>query len=330
MASFRAIRLEQAEGGETTAALVDFAEVDLMPGDVVVRVERSGLNYKDGLAILGRAPVVRRWPMIPGIDLAGTVESSQSADFRPGDPVVVTGWGIGEAHLGGLAEKALLKSEWLLPLPPGFSAGEAMAVGTAGLTAMLSVLALERHGIGPAAGPVLVTGAAGGLGSIAVALLAAAGYEVSAATGRPAEAAYLRGLGASEIVDRAELAGTPRMLAKERWAAAVDSVGGVTLANVLSMIRRRGAVAACGNAGGMEVPTTVAPFILRGVGLLGIDSVYQPNDRRREAWARLARDLDRKKLAGMTRTIGLADVVDAAHDILAGRVRGRTVVDVTA
>jgi acrylyl-CoA reductase (NADPH) len=328
MASFRAIRLEQSEGGETTAALVDFPEGHLMPGDVVVRIRRSGLNYKDGLAILGRAPVVRRWPMIPGIDLAGTVESSESPAFRPGDPVIVTGWGIGETHLGGLAEKARLKSEWLLPA--AFSASEAMAIGTAGFTAMLAVLALERHGIVPAAGPVLVTGAAGGLGSIAIALLAAAGFEVVAATGRLAEADYLRELGAAEVIDRAELSGPPKPLAKERWAAAIDSVGGLTLANVLSMIRRRGAVAACGNAGGMEFPGTVAPFILRGVALLGIDSVYQPNDRRLEAWERLARDLDRTKLADMTRTIRLSEVLDAAHEILAGRIRGRTVVDVTA
>jgi acrylyl-CoA reductase (NADPH) len=328
MASFRAIRLEQSEGGETTAALVDFPEADLMPGDVTVRIGRSGLNYKDGLAILGRAPVVRRWPMIPGIDLAGIVESSESPDFRPGDPVIVTGWGIGETHLGGLAEKARLKSEWLLPA--AFSAGEAMAIGTAGLTAMLAVLALERHGVTPAAGPVLVTGAAGGLGSIAVALLAAAGFEVVASTGRLDEADYLRELGAPKVIDRAELSGPPKPLAKERWAAAVDAVGGPMLANVLSMTGRRGAVASCGNAGGMEFQASVAPFILRGVALLGIDSVFQPNDRRQAAWARLASDLDRTKLAGMTRTIRLADVVDAAHEILAGRIRGRTVVDVTA
>jgi acrylyl-CoA reductase (NADPH) len=329
MTSFKAVRLEQAEGGDTTAALVDFPLDQLMDGDVTVRVARSGLNYKDGLALTGRAPVVRRWPMIPGIDLAGTVESSDSPAWKKGDKIVVTGWGIGETHLGGYAELARLKSDWLLPLPDGFTAEESMAIGTAGLTAMLAVLALERFGMTPASGPVLVTGASGGLGSIAIALLAKAGFSVTASTGRTEEADYLKSLGAAEVIDRAELSGEPRPLAKERWACAVDSVGGITLANVLSMTRRRGPVAACGNAGGMALPTTVAPFILRGVALLGIDSVFQPNERRREAWARLMRDLDREKLAGMTQTIPLAKVIDAAPEILAGRVRGRIVVDTT-
>lgn len=329
MTSFRAVRLEQAEGGDTTVALVDFPIDRLMEGDVTVRVERSGLNYKDGLAITGRAPIARRWPMIPGIDLAGVVESSDSPAWKAGDRIVVTGWGIGETHLGGFAEIARLKSDWLLPLPDGFTADEAMAIGTAGLTAMLAVLVLERFGLTAASGPALVTGASGGLGSIAVALLAKAGFAVTAATGRLEEADYLTRLGAAEVIDRGELSAEPRPLAKERWACAVDSVGGIMLANVLSMTRRRGAVAACGNAGGMDLPASVAPFILRGVALLGVDSVYQPNERRREAWARLARDLDRDKLAAMTRTIPLAKVIDAAPEILAGRVRGRIVVDTT-
>ncbi len=325
--SFKAIRIDKAEQGQSVA-LVDFDEKDLMDGDVTVRVECSTVNYKDGLAITGKAPVVRRFPMIPGIDFAGVVESSTSPEWKPGDLVILNGWGVGETHLGGHAEKARVKGEWLVPLPPGMTAREAMAIGTAGYTAMLAVLALERHGIVPARGPVVVTGAAGGVGSVAIAILGRLGYHVVASTGRPQESEYLQGLGAAEIIDRAELAGTPRSLGKERWAGGIDSVGSTTLANVLSMTRYGGAVAACGLAGGMDLPASVAPFILRAVSLLGIDSVMCPQVLRREAWSRLASDLDRGKLAAMTTEIGLAGVPDAAGAILAGRVRGRIVVKI--
>jgi acrylyl-CoA reductase (NADPH) len=323
--SFKAIRIDKAEQGQSVA-LVDFDEKDLMDGDVTVRVEWSTVNYKDGLAITGKAPIVRRFPMIPGIDFAGVVETSSNSEWKPDDLVVLNGWGVGETHLGGHAEKARVKGEWLVPLPRGLAARDAMAIGTAGYTAMLAVLALERHGIVPARGPVVVTGAAGGVGSVAVAILAKLGYHVVASTGRPQESGYLKRLGAAEIIDRAELTGTPRPLGKERWAGGIDSVGSTTLANVLSMTRYGGAVAACGLAAGMDVPASVAPFILRGVSLLGIDSVMCPQPVRREAWARLASDLDRGKLAAMTNEIALSGVPDAAGAILAGRVRGRIVV----
>ena len=325
--SFKAIRIDKAEQGQT-AALVDFDEKDLMDGDVTVRVEWSTLNYKDGLALTGKAPVVRRFPMIPGIDFAGVVENSTSPDWKPGDRVILNGWGLGETHLGGYGQKARVKAEWLVPLPDGMSGREAMAIGTAGYTAMLAVLALERHGTAAAHGPIVVTGAAGGVGSVAIAVLGKLGYQVIASTGRPQEAGYLKGLGASEIIDRSELSGTPRPLGKERWAGGIDSVGSTTLANVLSMTRYGGAVAACGLAGGMDLPTSVAPFILRGVSLLGIDSVMCPQKRRREAWQRLATDLDRQKLAAITSEIGLDAVKDAANSILSGRVRGRIVVKI--
>ena len=325
--AFRAIRIDKAEQGQNVA-LVDFDEKDLMDGDVAVRVEWSTVNYKDGLAITGKAPVVRRFPMIPGIDFAGVVESSTNPAWKPGDRVILNGWGMGETHLGGHAQKARVKAEWLVPLPSGMSGRDAMAIGTAGYTAMLAVLALERHGIVPARGPVVVTGAAGGVGSVAVAILAKLGYRVMASTGRPQEAGYLEGLGAAEIIERAELSATPRPLGKERWAGGIDSVGSTTLANVVSMTRYGGAVAACGLAGGMDLPASVAPFILRGVSLLGIDSVMCPQPVRREAWQRLATDLDRGKLAAMTSEIGLEGVPDAASAILAGRVRGRIVVKI--
>ena len=327
MAKFNAVVIEKTDGG-TKAALTDFDEANLMDGDVTVRVEYSTLNYKDGLAITGKAPVVRRFPMIAGIDFAGTVESSTHPAWKPGDKVVLNGWGCGETHLGAYAEKARVKGDWLVPLPKSMSAREAMAIGTAGFTAMLAVLALERHGLSPARGPIAVTGAAGGVGSVAIALLAKLGFAVHAVTGRPQEADFLRGLGAAEIVERKELAGPVRPLAKERWAGAIDAVGSTTLANLLSMIRYGGAVAACGLAGGMDLPTSVAPFILRGVCLHGIDSVMCPLDRRREAWKRLESDLDRQKLAMITREIGLADVFGVAPDILAGQVRGRIVVKI--
>jgi acrylyl-CoA reductase (NADPH) len=327
MATFKAIRIDKAEKGQTVA-LVDFDEKDLMDGDVVVRVEWSTINYKDGLALTGKAPVVRRFPMIPGIDLAGAVEASSSPAWKPGDQVILDGFGLGETHLGGYAEKARVKGEWLVPLPPGMSGREAMTIGTAGYTAMLSVMALEHHGLTPDRGPVVVTGAAGGVGSVAIAVLAKLGYRVIASTGRPQEAAYLRDLGAAEVIERSELTGSPRPLGKERWAGGIDTVGSTTLANVLSMTKYGGAVAACGLAGGMDLPASVAPFILRGVCLLGIDSVQCPLKTRREAWNRLASDLDRGKLAAMTSEVGLGQAPDFGSAILEGRVRGRIVVKI--
>jgi acrylyl-CoA reductase (NADPH) len=327
MGSFKAVVVEKAEPGQKVGIRA-FDEADLMEGDVTVRVTHSTLNYKDGLALTGKAPVVRRFPMIPGIDFAGVVEESAHPDVKPGDAVVLNGWGLGETHLGAYAEKARVKGDWLIPLPEGMSAAQAMAVGTAGYTAMLSLLALERHGLTPESGPAVVTGAAGGVGSVAIALLAKAGWHVIASTGRPEEADYLKDLGAAEIVARSELTGPVRPLAKERWAAGIDSVGSTTLANLLSMTRYRGAIAACGLAGGMDLPSSVAPFILRGVSLLGIDSVMAPRPLRLEAWGRLARDLDHGKLAAMTSTIPLDRVIEAGAEIVAGKVRGRTVVEI--
>jgi acrylyl-CoA reductase (NADPH) len=327
MGSFKAIVVEKDASGQHVGVR-QFDERDLMEGDVTVAVEWSTLNYKDGLALTGKSPVVRRFPMIPGIDFAGVVEVSTHPDWKPGDRVILNGWGCGETHLGGYAEKARVKGDWLVRLPPGMSAREPMAIGTAGYTAMLAVLALERHGVAPAAGPVLVTGASGGVGSVAVAILAKRGFQVTAATGRPQEANYLKALGATEVIERAQLAGTPKPLAKERWAGAIDSVGSTTLANALSMTRYGGAVASCGLAGGMDLPASVAPFILRGVSLLGIDSVMCPKRDREVAWQRLATDLDRGKLAEMTSEIALDDVITRAPDILAGQVRGRIVVSV--
>jgi len=326
VAAFKAIVIEKTDSG-TKAALADFDEANLMDGDVTVRVEYSTVNYKDGLAITGKAPVVRRFPMIAGIDFAGTVESSSNAGWKRGDKVILNGWGCGESHLGAYGEKARVKGGWLVPLPKTMSAREAMAIGTAGYTAMLAVMALERHGLAPQSGPIAVTGAAGGVGSVAIAILAKRGFAVHAVTGRPQEADYLKGLGAAEIVDRKDLAGPAKPLAKERWAGAVDAVGSTTLANLLSMSRYGGAVA-CGLAGGMDLPASVAPFILRGVCLYGIDSVMCPIERRRDAWKRLETDLDRQKLAMMTREIGLSDVFGVAPEILSGHVRGRIVVKV--
>jgi acrylyl-CoA reductase (NADPH) len=327
VASFKAIVIEKAESG-TKAALTDFDEANLMNGDVTVGVEYSTLNYKDGLAITGQAPVVRRFPMIAGIDFAGTVQASANPAWKPGDKVILNGWGCGETHLGAFGAKARVKGEWLVPLPAGISARDAMSIGTAGYTAMLAAMALERHGLKPADGPIAVTGAAGGVGSVAVAILAKRGFAVHAVTGRAEEAGYLKELGAAEIVPRQELAGTPKPLAKERWAGAVDVVGSTTLANLLAMTRYGGAVAACGLAGGMDLPASVAPFILRGVCLYGIDSVMCPLPRRLEAWKRLETELDRQKLAAMTREIGLSEVIATAPAILAGQVRGRIVVKI--
>ena len=327
MASFKAIVIEKGESGQK-ASLADFDEAGLMDGDVDVRVEWSTVNYKDGLAITGKAPVVRRFPMIPGIDFAGTVESSRHPDWKVGDQVILNGWGCGETHLGAYGEKARVKGDWLVRLPAGMSPREAMAIGTAGYTAMLAVMALERHGVTPALGPVVVTGAAGGVGSVAIAILARRGFQVTATTGRPQEADYLERLGATEVIERKELAGPAKPLAKERWAGGIDAVGSTTLANVLSMTRYGGAIAACGLAGGMDLPTSVAPFILRGVSLLGIDSVMRPIADRREAWTRVAADLDRGKLAEMTSEVALAEVFDCARALLDGRVRGRVVVKI--
>ena len=327
MTSFKALVATKGETGPSLA-FTDFAESDLMEGDVTVRVTHSTVNYKDGLAITGRAPVVRRWPMIPGIDFAGRVETSEHPDFKPGDLVVLNGWGTGETHLGAYAQKSRVKGDWLVPLPAGLNPDEAMAIGTAGYTAMLCVLALEKHGLKPADGPVVVTGAAGGVGSVAVALLAKAGWHVIASTGRAEEAEYLKGLGAAEIIDRAELSAPGRPLGQERWIAGVDAVGSHTLANLLSMTKYGGAIAACGLAQGMDLPASVAPFILRGVALLGVDSVMCPKPRRLEAWARLAADLDRDRLALMTTRVPLTDVIDTARAIVDGKVRGRVVVEI--
>ncbi len=327
--TFRAIRISKSESGQT----VETAQVgldELMEGDVVVAVAHSTVNYKDGLAITGKGPVVRKWPMIGGIDLAGTVESSDSPAFKPGDKVLLNGFGLSETHYGGFADKARVKSDWLVPLPAAFTTAQAMAIGTAGYTAMLCVLALEDYGITPASGEVLVTGANGGVGSVAIAVLAKLGYTVTASTGRPEEADYLKSLGATTIIDRAELSEKGRPLDKERWAAAVDCVGSTTLVNVLSKVRYGGAVAACGLAQGADLPATVMPFILRGVALLGVDSVQAPMAKRKRAWERLATDLDIAKLDSITHTIGFDDVPQAAADIVAGRIRGRVVVTVSA
>ncbi|MGA2291449.1 MDR family oxidoreductase [Bradyrhizobium sp.] len=327
MGTFKAIRIDKAEKG-TAAALTQFDEAELMDGDVTIRVEWSDLNYKDGLAVTGKAPVVRRFPMIAGIDLAGTVEQSTHPHWKAGDKVICTGWGMGETHLGAYAEKARVKGDWLVRLPDAMSMRDAMAIGTAGFTAMLAVLALEQQGLTPNHGPMVVTGAAGGVGSVATALLSKLGYHVIASTGRVSEANYLKGLGAAEVIDRNELSGPAKPLARERWAGGIDSVGSTTLANVLSMTKYRGAVAACGLAAGMDLPASVAPFILRGVCLLGIDSVMCPMGLRKTAWNRLAGDLDPAKLTEITHEIGIDEVIAAAAKIIAGQVRGRVVVKI--
>jgi acrylyl-CoA reductase (NADPH) len=320
---FRGLLLEKDGDSPHTATVKDLDESGLPDGDAVVDVEYSTVNYKDGLAIVNGAPVVRSWPLVPGIDFVGVQQSTGAA-------VVLNGWGVGESRWGGFAQKACVPSEWLVELPAGIGAQQAAAIGTAGFTAMLCVLALEEHHLGPSSGPVLVTGAAGGVGSVAVAVLAKLGYEVHAATGRTSEADYLRDLGASDIVGRDELTGAVRPLAKGRWIGAVDAVGGTVLANVISMTKDNGCVAACGNAGGMDLPSSVAPFILRGVTLAGVNSVTVPRDRRIVAWQRLASDLDASKLDAMTSIVPLDDVVRVAHEILDGQVRGRVVVDVNA
>ena len=324
---FDAILIEKSDSGQS-ARVTSLAPVQLPEGDVLVDIAWSTLNYKDALAITGKAPVVRSFPMVPGIDFAGIVAESATSDFAPGDRVVLNGWGVGETHWGGLAARARVRGAWLVPLPASISLRRAMAIGTAGYTAMLCVLALERHGVTPESGEVVVTGAAGGVGSIAVALLAKLGYRVAAVTGRPAEADYLTGLGAATVVDRQGLSEPGRPLAKERWAGAIDVAGGVVLANVLAAMRYRGVVAACGLAGGMDLPTTVAPFILRGVTLAGVDSVMCPKPERLEAWTRLARDLDPEKLDSPTTEGPLPEVIATAPRFLEGKVRGRIVVPI--
>ncbi len=326
--TFKALVVDRDAEKKQSVGVRDMTLDELMEGDVVVRVSHSTVNYKDGLAITGKLPVVRRWPMIPGVDFCGTVVSSDSPEFKPGDEVIANGWGMGETHFGGYAGMARVRSEWLVKKPPALSSADAMAIGTAGYTAMLCIMALERHGIEPARGPVVVTGAAGGVGSVAVALLKKLGYHVIAVTGRKEERDYLTGLGAAEIIGRDELSGDAKMLDKERWAGGIDAVGSKILANVIAMTKLGGAVAACGNAAGMDLPTSVAPFILRGVSLLGINSVIMPKPLREEAWARLVTDLDRDKLKAMTTTIGFDQIKETGEKIAEGKVRGRVVVQV--
>ena len=327
MTSFEALLISKSATGQKVEWTM-LTEDELMDGDVTVRVTHSTINYKDGLAITGKGPVVRRWPMIPGIDFAGTVTRSSHPEFREGAEVLINGWGLGETHYGGYAQLARVKGDWLLPVPAGLTRSDCMAIGTAGYTAMLCVLALEAHHVKPESGPILVTGAAGGVGSVAVALLARLGYQVAASTGRPDTAGYLKSLGAADILPREEFSGTPRPLARERWAGAIDVAGSATLANVLSQMKYGGTVAACGLAQGMDLPTSVAPFILRSVTLAGIDSVMAPMAKRQAAWARLAKDLDLAKLHAMTETRPVRDVVTLAPEILAGKIRGRVVLEV--
>ena len=324
---FRGILITKDDAGYK-AQLQNIDDAVLPEGDVTVSIEWSTLNYKDGLAITGRSPVVRRFPLVPGIDFAGTVTASSHPVWKTGDRVVLNGWGVGETHCGGLAEIARVKGDWLVALPPQFTARQAMSIGTAGYTAMLCVLALERHGIKPEDGEILVTGANGGVGSVAIALLSRLGYTVVASTGRASEAAYLKSLGATDIIDRNELSVPGKPLGRERWAGVVDAVGSHTLANACATTKYRGAVAACGLAQGMDFPASVAPFILRGVTLYGIDSVMAPLPVRQEAWKRLAHDLDIAKLDAITREIGLGEAIAVAADLLEGKVRGRVVVDV--
>jgi acrylyl-CoA reductase (NADPH) len=326
MTRFRAIRIDKSDSGQTLN-FTDLTEADLMPGDVTVKVEHSTVNYKDGLAVTGKAPIIRNFPLIPGIDFAGTVVDSSHAGINAGDKVILNGWGVGEGHHGGYAGLARVKGEWLIPVPEGMTTAETMAVGTAGYTAMLCIMALEHEGVRPVDGDILVTGAAGGVGSIAIAILSKLGYRVTASTGRLEETGFLKNLGAASVIDRSEFNAPPKPLGKTRWAGAVDSVGSVTLANVLSQTMPEGTVAACGLAQGMDLPGSVAPFILRGIKLIGINSVTASLARRREAWDRIARDLDKAKLEALTRHVKLDDVPAVAADIVAGKVRGRVVVD---
>ena len=327
MQKFRSLLVSKTETGQS----VDFTtltEDDLMPGDVTVNVSHSSVNYKDGLAITGKSPIIRKYPLIPGIDFAGTVKSSTHKDWKAGDQVVLGGWGVGESHHGGYAEVARVNGDWLVPLPKTFTPSDAMAIGVAGYTSMLCVMALEEQGVKPEQGEILVTGAAGGVGTVAIALLSKLGYNVVASTGRMEEEAFLKSLGATTVINRAELNGPAKALGKTRWAGAIDSVGSTTLANVISQIIPEGAVAACGLAQGMDLPTSVASFILRGVRLIGVNSVTTPQPRRLAAWARLERDLDLNKLHALTTHVKLEDVPRIAAEIVDGKIRGRVVVDI--
>jgi acrylyl-CoA reductase (NADPH) len=328
---YKAILLNKKDDGGTDAQLTQLDDAQLpSDGDVTVAIDYSTINFKDGLAITGKSPVVRKWPMVPGIDGAGQVLASSHPDWKPGDRFILNGWGVGETHMGCLAERARLKGDWLVPLPQGMDAKSAMAIGTAGYTAMLSAIALQQQGVGKDDGEVLVTGASGGVGSVAIAILSGWGYRVVASTGKLAEAGYLKSLGAAEVMDRAELSAPGKPLQKERWAGVIDCVGSHTLANAIAQTRYGGSVTACGLAQGLDFPGSVAPFILRGVKLIGIDSVMAPKEKRIDAWTRLARELDRAKLAAMTTEIGLAQAIARAPEILAGKVRGRLVVNVHA
>ncbi len=324
---FRAIQISKTDQGQQVQ-FVELTEADLMEGDVTVAVSHSSVNYKDGLAITGKAPIIRKFPLIPGVDFAGTVTKSSHKSWKPGDQVILNGWGVGEQHHGGFSELARVSGNWLVAVPKGWNCADTMAVGVAGFTAMLCVMALEEQGVKPGDGEVLVTGAAGGVGTVSIVLLAKLGFKVAASTGRVEEADFLKKLGASTIIDRNEFNGPVKALAKMRWAGAIDSVGSTTLANVISQINNDGTVAACGLAQGMDLPTSVAPFILRGVKLIGINSVTTPLPRRQQAWNRLARDLDLKTLAALTTHVKLEDVPRIAAEIVAGRVRGRVVVDI--
>ena len=328
--TFKAIQVSRDEEKKQSVNVVELTNDDLMEGDVTVAVEATTVNYKDGLAITGKSPVIRHWPMVPGIDLVGTVTESASSEFSAGDKVLLNGFGVGEVHWGGYAERARLKSDWLIALPSGIEPKQAMGVGTAGYTAMLCVMALERYGITPASGPIVVTGANGGVGSVAISILSKLGYHVIASTGRVDESNFLKELGANEIIDRAELSEAGRPLGKERWAGGVDAVGSHTLANLLAQTNYGGAVAACGLAQGFDLPATVMPFILRGVALLGVDSVMASKELRKEAWSRIATDLDMSKLQALTTEIGFDDIIQTATDIVDGKVRGRVIVDINA
>ncbi len=328
MERFKALLASKGDKG-SNLAWTELGASDLMDGDVTVRVTHSTVNFKDGLALTGKAPIIRRWPLIPGIDFAGTVEASNNAEFKVGEDVILNGWGVGESHHGGYAQYARVKGDWLVKRPTSFSRAQSMAIGTAGYTAMLCVLALEAHDVTPAKGPVLVTGASGGVGSIAVAVLAKLGHQVIAATSRREEDAFLKSLGATEIIDRAELSSPAKPLAKERWAGAIDVAGSHTLANVLSMTKYGGCVASTGLAQGMDLPGSVAPFILRGITLAGVDSVMCPKPKREMAWSRLARDLDAKTLDTLTVTRSWDEVQQIAADLMAGKIRGRVVLEVT-